>query len=144
MTLFSTGMMTAIALRAAELLAEEHISALVLHLSSIKPLDSDLVAECAARTGAGVTVENANIIGGLGSAVAECLAERHPAPLERVGLPDTWVHSGSIEQIFERYSLRAVDVSHAARTVLGRRDKSGAAVAPPAEGAILTRRRSST
>lgn len=122
-TLFATGMMTAIALHAAEILEEASISALVVHLSSIKPFPAELVADCAARTGAGVTVENASIYGGLGSAIAETLAERQPVPLVRVGLPDTWVHSGSVQQIFARYGLQADDIAKAAISVLERRDR---------------------
>jgi transketolase len=126
-TIFSTGMMPAVALHAADLLSEEAISSLVVHLPSIKPLDTELVAESAAATGAAVTVENASTIGGLGSAVAETLAETFPVPMERVGLSDQWIHSGSVEQIFARHGLRAPDIVRAAKTALDRRDK-GAAV----------------
>ena len=130
-TLFSTGMMTAVALHAAEELAKVNIAALVVHLPSLKPFDIELVAESAAATGAGVTVENASIIGGLGSAVAETLAETPPIPLERVGLRDKWIHSGSVEQIFAEHGLRASDIVKAVNKVLARKERAAAAQRSP-------------
>lgn len=119
--LFSTGMMTAVALHAADLLAKVHVSALVAHMPSIKPLDVDLAAEVAARTGVGVTLENASVVGGFGSAISEALAEHQPILLERIGMRDEWAHSGSVQQLIAHHGLRASDVVSAALRVLERR-----------------------
>jgi transketolase len=132
-SLFATGLMTTMSLRAAELLAGEGIDAEVVHLASIKPIDADLIAASAARTGAAVAAEYATINGGFGSAVAEVLGERCPVPLRRIGYPDVWPHSGAISQVLERYRLRPVDIAAAARDVLEQkrsRDRGGLLVAP--------------
>ena len=121
-TLFGTGIMTALCLAAAGQLAEEGIEADVVHLGSIKPIDEGLISASAARTGAAVTAELASINGGLGSAVAEVLGEREPVPLRRIGYQDVWPHSGSISQILERYKLRPMDIAAAARDVIAVRD----------------------
>jgi transketolase len=117
-TLFGTGLMTTMSLHAAELLAAEGIEAEVVHLGSVKPLDADLVARSARRTGAAVAAEYASINGGFGSAIAEALVERWPVPMRRIGYRDVWPHSGSIDQILERYRLRPIDIAEAAREVV--------------------------
>jgi transketolase len=117
-TLFGTGLTTAFALKAADLLAEEGIAAEVVHLSSIKPIDAQLIAESTARTGAAVSVENASVIGGLGSAVAEVLAEYNPVRMIRLGYQDVWAHSGAIEDLLDHHGLRATAIAGAARRVL--------------------------
>jgi transketolase len=121
-TLFGTGFMTAFCLRAADILGEEGISANVVHLGSIKPLDVDLVVSSAASTGAVVTAENAAIVGGLGSAVAETLGERLPTPMRRIGFGDVWIHSGAIEDLIERHHMSAGHIAAAARNVMRLRD----------------------
>ena len=118
-TLFGTGLMTTMSLAAAELLAGEGIDAEVVHLSSVKPLDAELVGASVARTGAAVASEYASINGGFGSAIAEALGERCPVPLRRIGFRDIWPHSGSIEQILDRYHLRPSDIAAAARASIG-------------------------
>jgi len=122
-TLYGTGMMTGFCLQAAELLAAEGIGAEVVHLGSIKPLDAELVAESAARTGCAVTAENATIVGGLGSAVAEALAERCPVPLRRIGVRDRWVSSGGIAELLAHHQMRPEDIAEAARQAI--RQKRG-------------------
>jgi transketolase len=117
-SIMSTGMMTSFALDAAAELAAEGISAEVIHLGSIKPIDEELIAASAARTGCVVSAENHSIIGGLGAAVAEVLAERHPVPMRRIGYRDVWQHSGSLGQVLEAYRLRPVDIAEAAREVV--------------------------
>lgn len=117
-SLFGTGLMTTMSLAAAELLADEGIAAEVVHLPSIKPLDVELVAASSARTGCAVASELASINGGLGSAVAEALVERSPVPLRRIGYPDVWPHSGSIEQVLDRYGLRPAHIAAAAREAI--------------------------
>lgn len=113
-TLFGTGMMTAMSLRAADLLAADGIRAEVVHLASIKPIDADLIVASVDRTGCAVASENASINGGFGSAVAEVLGERRPAPLRRIGYRDRWVHSGSISQVLTEYGLRPANIAAAA------------------------------
>lgn len=127
-TLFATGLMTTMSLHAAEVLANEGIDAEVVHLASIKPIDSDLIAASAGKTGAAVAAEFATVNGGFGSAVAEVLGERCPVPLRRVGYQDVWPHSGSISQVLDRYGLRPADIASAAREAIGQKhDRDGLA-----------------
>ncbi len=120
-TLFGTGMMTGHCVSAAELLAEDGIDAEVVHLASIKPIDRELIAASVSRTGCAVTAENASIVGGFGSAVAEVLTETMPVPLARIGVRDRWVESGGIAELFEHHRMRPEDIAAAAREVMKRR-----------------------
>ncbi len=117
-TLFGTGMMSARCINAAELLAEEGLQAEVVHLASIKPIDKDLIIKSIGKTGCGVTAENATIIGGFGSAVAEVLVENHPAPLKRIGVKDRWVDSGGIEELFTHHGMQPSDIVNAAKDAI--------------------------
>lgn len=119
--LISTGAQTTRALAAADLLAAEGISAYVLHLPTIKPLDEDAVVAAAARTGAVVTAEDHSILGGLGGAVAEALSERRPTLMRRVGIRDTFGESGPNDALLEKYGLTARHVVEAAHDLLARR-----------------------
>lgn len=114
-TLFGTGMMTGLCVKAAELLATEGVAAEVVHLGSIKPIDRDLIAESVGRTGCAVTAENATIVGGFGSAVAEVLGETCPVPLARIGVRDRWVESGGTDELFAHHGMTAADIAAAAR-----------------------------
>jgi transketolase len=120
-TIFATGMMTAISLRAATSLAGEGIDAEVVHLASIKPIDADLITTSASKTGCAVSAENGSILGGFGGAVAEVLSEECPVPLRRIGFRDEWAHSGSIGDLLERHHMTAGDVAGAARAAIGAR-----------------------
>lgn len=122
-TLLTTGCMASETLRAAELLAAEGLEADVLHLHTIKPLDVEAVIASATRTGCVVTAEEHSVLNGLGSAVAEALGERLPVPLERVGTKDVFGVSGTMDELFDHFGLRAADVARAARRALGRRDR---------------------
>jgi transketolase len=121
LTFVTTGLMTAQALAAAAILAEEGISARVVHLGTIKPLDIDLVLRAARETGAIVTAEEHSIIGGLGGAVCETLAESHPVPVERVGLRDVFGQSGTPEELLVHYGLTPAHLVEAAERVLQRK-----------------------
>ena len=121
MTFITTGLMTAQALEAAEILAEERISARVVHLGSIKPLDVDLVLRAARETGAVVTAEEHSVIGGLGGAVCEVLSEGYPVPVERVGLRDVFGQSGTAEELLAHYGLTPAHLVEAAERVLKRK-----------------------
>jgi transketolase len=114
-TLFGTGMMSALCLRAADLLAGEHISAEVVHLASIKPIDRELIAASAVRTGCAVSAENASIVGGFGAAVAEVLAETVPVPLQRIGVRDRFVNSGGTGELFRLHGMLPEDIARAAQ-----------------------------
>jgi len=117
-TLFATGIMTTFCLEAAKLLAAEGVAAEVVHLASIKPIDRELVAASAARTGCAVTAENATINGGFGSAVAEVLAESCPVPVHRIGVRDRWADSGGIRELFTHHRMQPDDIAAAARTAI--------------------------
>ena len=120
-TLFGTGMMTAFCMEAAKSLESDGISAEVVHLASIKPIDRELIAESAARTGCAVSAENASILGGFGAAVAEALSETVPVPLTRIGVRDRFVSSGGIGDLFRIHGMLPEDIARAAVEVLTRK-----------------------
>ena len=95
-TIFASGICVADALTAADLLASQGVSAQVVNIFTIKPIDVEGITAAVSRTGAAVTAENHNIIGGLGSAVAEVLSENCPVPLERIGVHDTFGEVGDV------------------------------------------------
>jgi len=121
-TLFGTGIMTERCVRAADLLKKDGISAEVVHLASVKPIDEELIATSVQKTGCCVTCENANINGGLGSAVAEVLGERFPAPLQRIGVRDRFVESGGVEELFSEHRMQPEHIAHAAKESMRTRD----------------------
>jgi len=120
-TLFGTGMMTSLCVNAAILLEKEGIDAEVVHLASIKPIDQELIATSAGKTGCAVSAENASIIGGFGSAVTEVLAETYPVPLARIGVRDRFVTSGSIGDLFRIHGMLPEDIARAAHTVMAQK-----------------------
>jgi transketolase len=120
-TLFACGIMVARALEAAHALTSEGIEARVVEIHTLKPLDTGLVAQCAAETGAVVTAEEHSMIGGLGGAVAECLAEQNPVPIERVGIEDCFAESGPYAPLLDKYGLGAPDIVAAGRRVVERK-----------------------
>ncbi len=117
LTFVTTGLMTAQALAAAELLRKDGISARVVHLATIKPLDAEIVLKAARETGAIVTAEEHSVIGGLGGAVAELLSERCPVPLKRVGIQDRFGTSGKAEELLKYFGLTPEDLAEAAREI---------------------------
>jgi len=117
-TLMAYGDLMENTLQAAERLAHHGIQARVLNMSSLKPLDEAAVLQAARETGRIVTVDNHNIYGGLGSAVAEVLAEQHPTRMRRVGIRDRFGASGTNEQMLARYGLRAQDIEREVRDFL--------------------------
>lgn len=110
LTLIATGLEVAESLAAAEKLEADGISVEVINMHTIKPLDVDLVVRSAAKTGKVVTVEEHSIIGGLGSAVAEVLAEKQPAKLLRIGVEDRFGESGPALKLLEKYELDAAGI----------------------------------
>lgn len=120
-TLVATGLMVATALEARELLANEEISARVVNIHTIKPIDEDIIITAARETGAIVTCEEHSILGGLGSAVAEVLVEHAPVPMERIGVRDQFGRSGSVPALMEYYGLTAKDIAERARLAISRK-----------------------
>jgi transketolase len=118
MTFVTTGLMTAAALAAADMLEKEGIAARVVHIATIKPLDQELILKAARETGALVTAEEHSIIGGLGSAVAELVAEQHPVPVKRVGVHDRFGTSGKAEELLKYFGLTPEDLVEAAREII--------------------------
>jgi len=120
-TLLGTGQMVSACLEAADELKAKGISAEVINISTIKPLDAECVLKSVAKTGCVVTAEEHSIIGGLGSAVAELLSEERPAPLTRVGTRDTFGESGKAEMLMEKYGLTAKDIVKAAEVSISKK-----------------------
>ncbi len=121
-SLFACGLMLYQALAAAELLAEEGIEAEVINVSTIKPLDVETIVSSAAKTGAAVTAEEHSILGGLGGAIAEVLAEHHPVPLRRVGIRDQFGQSGQAEELVEHYGLTPERIAAAAKEAIAAKE----------------------
>ena len=117
-TIVATGVMVYMALEAAETLAAEGISARVINIHTIKPLDNEILAKAAKETGAIVTAEEHNILGGLGSAVAESVAESCPVPVLRVGTEDQYGHSGKVPPLLEMYGLTPANIAEKARKAI--------------------------
>lgn len=120
-SVIACGQMVGAALEAAETLASEGISAEVVNMSTIKPLDEEAIKATASKTGAVVTVEEHSIIGGLGSAVAEFLSENLPTPLVRVGTRDTFGESGDADELLKKYGLTASDLVAAAKNAINKK-----------------------
>lgn len=120
-TVIATGLLVNEALEAHELLKNEGISARIINISTIKPLDSEIVLKAAKETGAIVTAEEHNIIGGLGSAVAEVLSEGCPVPMLRVGVNDVFGHSGPAPVLLDEFGLRAKDIVLAAKKAIAKK-----------------------
>lgn len=104
-TIMGCGVTTDRALHAANFLEKEGVSARVVNMSTIKPIDSDLIIQCANETKGIVTVEDHNIFGGLGSAVAEVLVQHNPVPMEFVGVQDSFGESGEPDELAEKYEI---------------------------------------
>ena len=120
-TLIASGMEVVQALRAADMLAQEGISARVVDMFTIKPIDADCIRTCAAETGAIVTCENDSILGGLGSAVAEVLVESDPIPMERIGVQDEFGEVGPQSYLEELFGLTAPFIVERVKKVIARK-----------------------
>ena len=120
-TIIATGLMVEKAITAAQILEEKGIDARVINIHTIKPIDRDIIEKAAKETGAVVTCEEHNIIGGLGSAVAEVIAETHPVALERVGVCDKFGKSGEPNALLEEYGLTAENIAEKAMKAIKRK-----------------------
>ena len=105
MSIVANGLCVASALEAADMLAKDGIDAEVVNICTIKPLDDDLIVQTASKTGKIVTVEEHSIVGGLGGAVAECLAEKCPTKMYRIGVRDVFGESGPAGELLHKYLL---------------------------------------
>jgi len=122
-SLITTGTMTYQALAAVELLRKDGVSAEVVHVPTIKPLDAETILRSVRKTGAVVTAEEGQRIGGLGGAIAELLAEEHPAPIQRIGMRDRFGESGAPDQLIEHFGLDAKHIRLSAHAVLDKKGK---------------------
>lgn len=122
-TLIGTGILLERCLQAADRLAGESLSARVLDMHTIKPIDEEAIRKAALETGALVTAEEHSTIGGLGGAVAEVIAESCPVPLARVGIPDTFAETGPYLELLDRYGMSVADIVRAAHKALALKGK---------------------
>ncbi len=121
-TLIANGTMVTRALQAADLLAEQGITARVLNMATVRPLDREAIIAAAVETGAIVTAEEHTIYGGLGSAVAEVVVTTHPVPMRMVGVPGVFAPTGSTEWLFEHFGLTPQSICAAALELKGVKD----------------------
>ena len=117
-TIVATGYMVHLALEASELLKNDGIDARVVNMHTVKPIDSELLVKAAKETGAVVTAEEHNVIGGLGAAVCEVLADVCPVPVKRVGVNDSYGRSGSVPELLEMYGLTAKNIYENAKAAV--------------------------
>lgn len=120
-TIIATGLMLFEAIDAAEQLSKEGISARVIDIHTIKPIDRDIIVKAAQETGCIVTAEEHNIFCGLGSAVAEVLVENAPVPMERIGVKDVYGRSGKPAELLKYYNMTADDIAAAVKKVMKRK-----------------------
>ncbi len=122
-TVIATGLMVNEALGAYELLKNEGINARIINMHTIKPLDKEIVLKAAKETGAIVTAEEHSVIGGLGSAVSETVCEEYPVPVVKLGVYDTFGHSGPAVKLLDEFGLRAVNIAEKAKKAIELKNK---------------------
>ena len=120
-TIVANGYMVHLAVEAAEMLAAEGIDAEVINIHTIKPIDSELITASAKKTGAVVTAEEHSVIGGLGSAVCDVLAENYPVPVLKVGVQDRYGRSGKVPELLEIYGLTAKNIYEKAKIAISKK-----------------------
>jgi transketolase len=120
-TIVAAGIMVGISVEAAAMLKSEGIGVRVLNMGTIKPIDREALVAAAKETGAIVTAEEHNIIGGLGSAVAEVIGETYPVPIMRIGVRDVFGESGTPDALLTKYGLTAENLAAAVKTVMARK-----------------------
>lgn len=118
LAIIATGIMVETAINASEELAKEGISARVIDIHTLKPIDKDIILKAAKETKGIITVEEHNIIGGLGSAVAEVLVENYPVSMKRIGINDTFGESGKPDELMEKYGLTSENIVLKAKEML--------------------------
>ena len=120
-TIIASGGMLGESLRAAELLKGDGISARVVDMFTIKPIDEEMIVKCAEETGAIVTVDNHNVLGGLGSAVCDVVCEKYPVPVERIGLRDKFAEVGTVDSLKQTFHMTSMDIASAAKLAMSRK-----------------------
>ena len=121
--ILATGMMVQEAVKAADLMAGEGLSVRVINLHTIKPIDEEIVLKAARETGALVTVEEANVVGGLGAAVCETVCTRYPVPVIRHGVKDLFGRSGAAQAVLDAYGLNAQSITNSVRCAIDRKEQ---------------------
>ena len=119
-TVIATGLMVGEAVKAAKSLEAQGIDARVIDIHTIKPIDEDLLVKAAQETGHIVTVEEHNVIGGLGEAVCACLSQRCPTPVTRIGVQDVYGHSGPALDLLQEFGLCAENIEATVKKILGK------------------------
>lgn len=122
-TVIATGLMVNEALEAYEILKNEGISARIINMHTIKPLDKEIVLKAARETGAIVTAEEHSVIGGLGAAVSETVCEECPVPVVKLGVNDTFGHSGPAVKLLDEFGLRAANIAQKAKRAIALKNK---------------------
>ena len=122
-TVIATGLMVNEALEAYEILKNEGISARIINMHTIKPLDKEIVLKAARETGAIVTAEEHSVIGGLGAAVSETVCEECPVPVVKLGVNDTFGHSGPAVKLLDEFGLRAANIAQKAKQAIALKNK---------------------
>ncbi|SCL90777.1 transketolase family protein [Sporanaerobacter sp. PP17-6a] len=117
-TIIATGIMVEKALKAGEMLEKEGISPRIIDISTIKPIDKDIIIKAAKETKKIITAEEHSIIGGLGSAVAEVLSENYPVLLSRIGVEDTFGESGTVDDVLEKYGFTAENIYNRVKKII--------------------------
>lgn len=117
-TIIANGLMVAEAIEAGKALEADGISAEIINIATIKPLDKELVVASAKKTGHVITVEEHNIIGGLGEAVCSCLSENCPVPVKRIGVNDEFGHSGPAKDLLKQFGLSAENIAATAKELI--------------------------
>lgn len=120
-TIIACGALVHRALLVAKDLETNGVGSIVINLATIKPLDSQTIIECAKKTGAVVTVEEHQIAGGMGSAVAECLAQNYPVPIEFIGVHDQFGQSGTMNELIAHYKMDTPNIIEAAKKAISRK-----------------------
>jgi len=120
-TIIACGLMVQKAIKAAELLKKDNVNARVIDMHTIKPIDKEIIIKAAKETGAIVTAEEHNVMGGLGSSVSEVLARNITVPVEFVGVEDTFGHSGGPDELLEHFGLTAEHIMSCAKKAISRK-----------------------
>jgi len=120
-TIVASGIMMTEALLAGDALAKEGISAEIINIHTLKPLDTDIIIESAKKTGCVIIAENHNIVNGLGSAVCEALAENYPVPARRIGVKDKFGEVGKLDYLKKIMEMRAEDIVATAKDIIKRK-----------------------
>lgn len=121
-TIIATGMNVQMALKAAEMLKAENISARVIDMHTIKPIDKDIIIKAAKETGAIVTSEEANVVGGLGAAVAEVVCQNCPVPMVMHGVQDEFGRSGAAKKVLEAYGITPEEIVKCAKAAIAKKN----------------------